>query len=173
MELRRLFIKPYRIYIRKNPHRRIYALFRLGAQKIGCNLSSTIFHKDKLPFVESRKSGIRKAVKEGIEIKESNEFNVFWKLLEENLITTHGTFPVHSLPEIQYLHSKFPNQIKLYVAKASHEIIAGTVLFVMKNVIHVQYISASINGKKTGALDLLFDKLINSIYCNIPIFDFG
>ena len=98
---------------------------------------------------------------------------MFWKLLEENLITTHGTFPVHSLPEIQYLHSKFPNQIKLYVAKASHEIIAGTVLFVMKNVIHVQYISASINGKKTGALDLLFDKLINSIYCNIPIFDFG
>lgn len=151
----------------------IYCLFRLNAIKIGCNISSTITQQNKVPFIESRKSGIRKAKNEKIEIVESEDFKNFWLILENNLKNRYGKKTVHSLQEITLLNERFPEQIKLYVAIHESTIIGGSVLFIMKNVIHVQYIAASEQGKKTGALDLLFDFLINEKYLNFPIFDFG
>ena len=46
-------------------------------------------------------------------------------------------------------------------------------LFIMKNVVHVQYISANEKGKEIGALDLLFENLINEKYNHKDFFDFG
>jgi hypothetical protein len=43
----------------------------------------------------------------------------------------------------------------------------------MEKVVRVQYISANEEGKKLGALDLLFNHLINEKYADIPYFDFG
>lgn len=151
----------------------IYALFRLNATKIGCNISSSIFQANKLPFIESRKSGIRKAKREGIIIKQSDDFAIFWNILETNLMKNHGAIPVHSLNEITYLQSKFPKNIKLFNCIYDDQIIAGCVLFEMKNIVHVQYISANEIGKNTGALDLLFYNLINSEYTHKQVFDFG
>ena len=38
----------------------------------------------------------------------------------------------------------------------------GPLLYVTKQVVHTQYISANIEGKELGVLDLLFDYLINT-----------
>lgn len=151
----------------------IYALYKLNAIKIGCNISSTIFKFNKLPFNESRKSGIRKAIREGVIVKQSDNFASFWEILETNLLKMHGTKPVHSINEISYLINKFPNSIKLFICIFKDQIIAGSVLFVMKNIVHVQYISADETGKTFGALDLLFDNLINTVYADKQYFDFG
>ena len=150
-----------------------YALFKLNAEKIGCNLSSTIDQKNKLAFSESRKSGLRKAIKANIEIRQPSDFIDFWMVLEENLMKTHNKIPVHSLEEITMLREKFPENILNYNCVNEVETIAGCVLFVMKNVVHVQYISANETGKNSGALDLLFDYLINEKYAHVPYFDFG
>jgi hypothetical protein len=85
----------------------------------------------------------------------------------------HQAKPVHSLEEITLLHAKFPQQICNYICLLDGEAVAGFVLFVMKNVVHVQYISANETGKNTGALDLLFHELINEKYTHISYFDFG
>jgi len=151
----------------------IYALFINKAEKIACNISSTIFQNSKLGFIESRKSGLRKSIKECIQIVESNNLSTFWSILERNLQLKFNTKPVHSLREIELLTKRFPENIRLFVAKQKGIIIAGTILFLMKNVIHVQYISANEIGKETGSLDLLFDHLINKEFQHIPIFDFG
>jgi hypothetical protein len=151
----------------------IYVLFLKNAEKTGCNISSTIFQNTKISFTESRKSGIRKSIREGIKISESEGFNEFWKILEGNLSVKFGIRPVHSVREIELLNSRFPDNIRLYIAEYNGTIIAGTVLFVMKNVIHVQYISANAQGKEFGALDMLFDELINQIFNHVPVFDFG
>ena len=50
---------------------------------------------------------------------------------------------------------------------------AGTTLFITPNVIHAQYISASEEGRKNGALDFLFDFLINKYKNSKLYFDFG
>jgi len=151
----------------------MYALFRLGAIKIGCNISSTIFQDGKIPFTESRKSGVRKAKNENVFIEESNDFFGFWNILENNLFSTHRKKPVHSLDEIILLKSKFPDKVRLFICLINGEVVGGCLLFVMNKIVHVQYISANEKGKLSGSLDLLFDELINHLFANIPIFDFG
>lgn len=164
---------PY-IYHRIPAQEDIYALFKVcRAVKIGCNISSTICQEDKVKFTESRKSGLRKAIANNIIVSESSDFEAFWDILNNNLMHKYGVAPVHNIDEIKLLYSRFPSNIKLYLATKDDEALGGTVLFVMPKVIHTQYISASPKGKELGALDILFDKLINQQYVNYAWFDFG
>lgn len=151
----------------------IYTLFLRKAEKIGCHISSVIFQKDILDFAESRKCGIRKSQRNKVQIFESSDFPTFYEILKKNLNDKYNIEPVHSLLEIKLLRRLFPTNIKLYIAEHQGVIIAGTILYIMHNVVHVQYISATEFGKQIGALDLLFYKLINEDYQHIPVFDFG
>lgn len=152
----------------------LYALtWKCKAQLISRNIASTIVVDNKLKFAESRKSGIRKALSLNIEVGESNDVDGFWHVLEDNLGNRYNAKPVHTASEMKLLMSRFPNNIKLYVAKMNGEIVGGTLIYVTPQVVHTQYISASVEGKKHGALDLLFDYIINKVYANCRYFDFG
>lgn len=152
----------------------LYALtWKCKAQLISRNIASTIVIDNKLKFAESRKSGIRKALSLNIEVGESNDVDGFWHVLEDNLGNRYNAKPVHTASEMKLLMSRFPNSIKLYVAKMNGEIVGGTLIYVTPQVVHTQYISASVEGKKHGALDLLFDYIINKVYVNCRYFDFG
>jgi len=61
----------------------------------------------------------------------------------------------------------------LYVAKQQSEVLAGIVLYLINDVAHVQYISASNEGKAIGALDLLFHEVIHHKLKDYTYFDFG
>lgn len=152
----------------------LYALtWKCKAQLISRNIASTIVIDNKLKFAESRKSGIRKALSLNVEVGESNDVDGFWHVLEDNLGNRYNAKPVHTACEMKLLMSRFPNNIKLYVAKMNGEIVGGTLIYVTPQVVHTQYISASVEGKKHGALDLLFDYIINKVYANCRYFDFG
>lgn len=152
----------------------LYALtWKCKAQLISRDIASTIVVDNKLKFAESRKSGIRKALSLNIEVGESNDVDGFWHVLEDNLGNRYNAKPVHTASEIKLLMSRFPNSIKLYVAKMNGEIVGGALIYVTPQVVHTQYISASVEGKKHGALDLLFDYIINKVYANCRYFDFG
>lgn len=151
----------------------LYALFRLNARLLVRNISSTIYQNYKIKFTESRKSGCRKAIRNNIHVEECNDMGVFWGILTNNLVSKYHVKPVHSLEEIQLLQARFPKNIKLFMAYSKDEPLAGTVLYLSDKVCHTQYISSSLKGKELGALDLLFDKLINEVYVEYPIFDFG
>lgn len=166
---------PY-IYHKMPAQEDLYALFRLtNARIVARNISSTIYQDTKVKFIESRKSGIRKAMKAGLKIKESNDFTQFWKVLCDNLMSNHNVNPVHSLKEITLLADLFPKKIRLYVVEDEYgNTLGGTVIYeANEQVVHTQYISASPEGKALGALDLLFDYLINDRYLSVPVFDFG
>lgn len=152
----------------------LYALtWKCKAQLISRDIASTIVIDNKLKFAESRKSGIRKALSLNIEVGESNDVDGFWHVLEDNLGNRYNAKPVHTASEMKLLMLRFPNNIKLYVAKMNGEIVGGTLIYVTPQVVHTQYISASVEGKKHGALDLLFDYIINKVYANCRYFDFG
>lgn len=151
----------------------LYALFRLGAKLMGCNLSSTISNAHKLPFSHSRKDGIRKASKGNVRLSDNPSLADFWIILENNLSLRHGVSPVHSLTEIQKLVALFPGNIILHTVEADAEVLAGAVIYLSGKVAHVQYISASGKGKELGALDYLFHKLIQDVYKDVDFFDFG
>lgn len=152
----------------------LYALtWKCKAQLISRDISSSIVIHNKLKFAESRKSGIRKALSLNIEVGESNDVDGFWHVLEDNLGNRYNAKPVHTANEMKLLMSRFSNNIRLYVAKMNGEIVGGTLIYVTPQVVHTQYISASVEGKKHGALDLLFDYIINKVYANCRYFDFG
>ncbi len=174
IEISEVVYKPLPLIYHRIPAQEdIYALFLQKATKSGCNISSVIYQNNKLRFSELRRRCIQKSLRENIQVCESNDFSPFWKILVSNLAQKFNVKPVHTLPEIELLKSRFPENIKLYTAHKEGVMIGGVVLYIMNQVVKVQYISADEKGKKAGALDLLFYKLIHEIYPDIPIFDFG
>lgn len=151
----------------------LYALFRNNAKVVGRDVSSTIFQKNKVKFYKMRMAAARKAKINEVTIRESDDYDVFWSILEFNLMDRHKTKPVHSLDEINLLHSRFPDNIRLYLAYKDDVVLGGVVVYISRQVIHPQYCSANSMGKKLGALDLIFDYLINTKYTDVPVFDFG
>ena len=152
----------------------LYAIFRATNARLTARDIATVVKIDKpLPCYQIRKSGIKKANQNGITIEESNRWADFWHILTTNLQTKYHVLPVHSLAEIQLLKGRFPQQIRLFTAQLDDEILGGTVVYEYGNVAHTQYISASSEGKKLHALDLLFDKLIHETYRDKTWFDFG
>ncbi len=153
----------------------IYALFRNNSRISVANPAALIPMRERIPFIELRRRGVRKARKNGISANDAPEsLRAFWNVLQSNLEGKYETKPVHSFEEIQLLRNRFPDNIRLHAAvNENGDVVAGVLMFLTPNVAHVQYISASEEGKASGALDFLFDRLINSVYAEKPWFDFG
>lgn len=154
----------------------LYALIHVGKASLSAReISTTILLQNKLRFSEQRRRGVNKAKKNSLIIRQSSQEDVFafWNILNNNLQQKYHTRPVHSNEELQLLMSRFPENIIGYSVLKDEEVIAGTIIFITPQVIHTQYIGASEKGKEEGALDLLFDYLINQKKWNAPYFDFG
>ena len=161
------------IYHKQPCEEDLYALFRNDAKLIGRSISSTIQLDAKIPFSKLRIRMNDKALNNELFIRESNDFSAFWAILENNLAQKHHTKPTHSLQEIAALKTKFPKHIALYEACLPDRVLGGCVLFICDQVVHIQYISASSEGKKTGALDLLFNHIITVLHNAQQYIDFG
>ena len=174
--IRRLIYKPTPwIYHLLPAEEDLYAISTIcNAHLIARHISSTICPTHRLPFTESRKSGIRKAQREALQVREATSFESFWKILTQNLENKYHVRPVHTLDEIVLLKSRFPEAIRLFqVENPSGTVLGGTVIYETPRVVHTQYISASPVGKVQGALDLLFHHLLTEEYKDVEYFDFG
>lgn len=163
---------PY-IYHRHPSQDDLYALFRSNATLLSRTISSTIDLSDKLDYAELRKRQIKKADKMNLTVCESDSLDEFWTILEQNLKENHQAVATHSLSEIEYLRDKFRRNIRLFCTLSDDKVVAGCVIFETDTVAHTQYISASEEGKENGALDFLFDHLINNVFDRKRYFDFG
>jgi len=162
------------IYHRQPAEEDLYALTAVCHARLTIrDISSVIVGNRKMRFSNSRKDGIRKAHRKGLEVHESTDFAAFWQILNDNLTSKYGVHPVHSVAELELLHGRFPEQIKLWIVFDGEQPVGGTLLFLTPQVLHTQYISANVYGKQHGAIDLLFDHLINNVYADYPYIDFG
>lgn len=134
----------------------------------------TIDFRNELKFQERRRRSVKKGEKAGTEIRLDNDFSAYWNgILVPNLRDKFGTKPVHNLDEIQLLHSRFPENMKQANAYVNNEIVAGVTLFEFNNCVHCQYISSNDFGRESGAIDLLFNNLINSYQQKNTFFSLG
>ena len=151
-----------------------YLMHLSDAKLLKRYLYSVIQLKSEIRCSKSIKRDSNLGKRFGFTIEKSNDLSFFWKeVLEPTLLSVHGVQPVHSYDEISSLKNKFPNQIQFFSILLNNKIVGGTVLFVDKNVVHVQYISALREYRKFGALDYLFYKLINEEFSSYEFFDFG
>ncbi len=152
-----------------------YLLFKLKAKNSRKDITSVIANSSKLPLESSnRKRGIKKAIKNNLVVKEVDDFRLFWNdILIPNLQKSHNANPVHTLDEITYLKSKFPDNIKQFIVYKEEIPLAGVTIFETETVAHIQYISANSEGRNLGSLDLLINYLTNDKYTQKNYFDFG
>jgi hypothetical protein len=151
-----------------------YIFFILGARLFRRDAGAVIKIAERFSYQRRRLSAMKNARKIGVEIRQDNDFDIFWNgVLEPNLQLRHGVRPVHSVEEIKLLHSRFPDKIKQFNAYYHGEIMAGVTIFEMDKIARAQYTSGTSEGRKNGSLDLLFDTLISEVYPCKDFFDFG
>lgn len=171
-----LLYKPVpHVYHRAPAQDDLYALFRLDAQRVRCDLSSCIDLAHPLRLSERRRRALKKAQRAGLTLESGAHLaDELWPVLEANLAERHDQKPVHSLNEIRLLLERFPQAISITVARLEKQAIAGTVLFIAGGVCHTQYIASNALGHETGALDLVFDRQIQEARdMRARYFDFG
>ncbi len=152
----------------------LYALFRLDARRIRCDLSSTIDLANRRPLSERRRRSLKKALKSVCISSDIARLPGLWAVLHGNLERKHGARPVHTLEEITLLASRFPELIQMRCAVIDETVVAGVLLFLSANLWHAQYIASSEQGYAVSALDAVFDAVIEEAGDRgARYFDFG
>lgn len=161
------------IYHRLSSDEDIYALFHeCHARIVARDFATNVFLSGEMRWERIRRRGVVRAQNAGVSVERSDNYAAFWDILSLNLHTKYGVRPVHTLQEIELLHSRFPQNIQLYQAVKDGEVLGGVVLYVSHQVVHAQYSSATSDGKKLGVIDFLYNRIFND-YGNYPYFDFG
>lgn len=155
-----------------------YVLWRNGATLEVCNIATTIpLHTPQQPKVEKcRRRRLNQANQHGFKIIEDAPLQDFWPLLEESLLAHHNAKPIHTLSEMQLLISRFPENIRCFIAKRPNGTNAGgVVLYVTNQVVHVQYGHASLQGYEEHVMEFIYFHLLDKYRYDghTLYFDFG
>lgn len=171
---REMVYKPVpHIYHRLPSEEDLYALFRNNAVISGRNIASVVRQDNPIKWSQLRTRCLKKSKVSHVKVSHSSDYQSFWRILCENLNERYDAAPVHSLEEMSLLAGMFPGNIKLYTASLDNEMVGGVVVYVTDLVAHTQYISANQKGKDCGAIDAVFNFLLNDEFKNKPYFDFG
>ncbi len=143
-----------------------FALFARGARYRKRELTAVLplkgsFEENLALFRPTARTAMRKALRAGVEVRESEDFEAFYRILEENLSLRHGVSPTHTLDELQRLAELLPGRIRLFAAFLGEEMIAGTVLFVCNpRALLAFYISQDYSHQSLRPLNLLFARVV-------------
>lgn len=149
-----------------------YAMFLLNAQLLSRSVSGVCCNDVDVSMRQTRRNTVKRAINSGLRVAQTDNPEKFWNILEVNLRERHGVEPVHTLDEIGLLMKRFPNNIRCYEVHQD-QLLGGTIIFESVTTAHAQYISANQEGKKCGALDLLFHELITETFSHKSFFSFG
>ncbi|MDX5417744.1 MAG: GNAT family N-acetyltransferase [Hymenobacteraceae bacterium] len=161
------------IYHRLPAEEDLYALFRSGAALHQRTLNSVVSLENKLPYTQLRKRKIKQGAKYGLEIRESQDFEVYMQLVAQVLEEKYQLKPVHTAKELSRLTTFFPGNIRLYAVFEGETMAAGMVMYESATVAHSQYIASSARGREIAALDFLTDHLLTQVYPHKKYFSFG
>ena len=153
-----------------------YALFRNNASLVKTELSSCISLQAPDSFLRADvKRKFQRAKRLGCTIRTAPTATALWPLIDQVLNKTHGVIPTHSLKEINHLIEQFPQNILVFeVLDEGKNLIGGTVLYLTKHVVHVQYSASNEAGRYLGALPFLFCSLIHEFRTKgYAYFNFG
>jgi hypothetical protein len=148
----------------------LYALHRNNAIVCKREVSSVVDMSKPLAW---RTKSLFLRAKEKVRVVESTNFELFMQTVEAILSEKYQTKPTHTVVELNYLKSKFPNNIYLLLLYNGEEYLGGTIYYVFKNVIHTQYIGLAEQGKKDRALSVAIDFIIEKYRRTHQYLSFG
>ena len=151
-----------------------YMLHKYGGGLYRRDMNLAIDYSKPLMISKSKLKHFRRVSAIGLEMRMDNDFKAFWDgVLIPRLDEKHSAKPVHSVEEIQLLHSRFPDNILQYSVYHEGAIVAGITLFNFGNAVKSQYGATTAEGEKLRALDYLFITLINEYKNKAAFFDMG
>lgn len=173
--IKKIYIKQIpSIYISNFNSELDYLSFIVKAKIFRRDFISVIDLQNKFKISKDRYQGYKRGLKNNLTIKETDCFDEFWnEILIPTLSNKHSVRPVHNLEEIKKLKISFYNNIKQYNVYYGNQIVAGTTIFLTKNVAHVQYTGSNAQKNSLGSLDFLFYSLVTEFFSNYKYFDFG
>ncbi len=143
-----------------------FALIKNGFNYLKRDVSSVVqldVDEDKLLYTyrPEARTAVNKAVKKGVKIKECEEFEEYYKILEKNLKLRHNVTPTHTLSELLKLKKIFPDKIRLWGAFLGDKLIAGVCNFsANEKVVLAFYISHNEDYQEYRAVNLLFFEIM-------------
>ena len=168
-----LLYKPVpHIYHRAPAEEDLYALFRCGARLVRRDLSSTLDMTRRSPMEHGRQYQLKRG-KRTFVVRESTDYAAFMDLVRSALTAKYNVHPTHTKQEIELLSGRFPQNIRLYAAYRGEQLCAGVLVYENTRVAHAQYIAGSDEAKREGALECIFDDLLEKRYASIRYFDWG
>lgn len=162
------------IYARYPAEDDVYALFRHGAEIRSCQVSAAMPLDQPLLFNQSSRQG-RRLLREGsLEIGESDDLEGFWHMLDRRLMERYGEAPVHTVDEMRRLAGRFPNNIRLFMARRRDgQALGGTLVYYAGMVAHTQYIATTEEGRKLNVLPAVVAEIVENHCQGMRYFDFG
>ena len=175
-KLKKLILKPVpRVFCQNYFEAESFIFYKKTFVLINREINSVINLIKPIRIRKGQKYNINKANKKEVIVELSEQYDIFWNILTENLRCKYQVSPAHSLAEIQQLAQHHAPNIKLYVAKRAAQIVAGVVTFsdARQGYVHTQYIGASEEGKKVGAVDAILFHVIQEARLSYQRFSFG
>ncbi len=150
-----------------------YHGFTICRTELGTAMPLQYYHEKKSDSTALRNA--RKAIKNGLTVKESDDLRQYWSILTTNLAKRHQAKPTHTYEEIINLSQRFPDKIKLFGVYKGDVLCAGTLVFILnERVINCFYIAHNEEYQKLRPLNLLFYQLIKwGIKHNYHFLDWG
>ena len=173
--IEKLIYKPIpHIYHRQGAEEDLYALFRNEAVLTVRNMATVINLREPIPSSRLGKRAVNRQRKNDITVSEVESSKSFWDIVVEDRRVRHNVRPVHTDAELDYLKSRFPENIRFFTASLpSGELLGGAVIYLDRGVIHLQYAACTQRGKDLYATDVIYHSLINEILPDNNYFDFG
>ena len=173
--IRRVVYKPVPwVYHQHAAEEDLYPLYWIcKANIISRDIGTVIFMQKHLRWRKDRRRHLRCAQQNGVEVRREDNFRAFWPVLEGNLADRHGVRPVHTVEEMELLHSRFPQNIVQYNAYYEGQVVAGLTFYLSPQVLHGQYCSSTPVGKQIGAVDAIYEQAMYHDFADYTYLDFG
>ena len=143
------------IYHQQPSEEDLYAIIQVCDVRITRGLSSAITREHLNEWYRIRQNGVQKAKKAGVRIEQTEDYHSFWHILSNNLRERYGLNPVHTVEEIELLHQRLPENIRLFVAKEGLQTIGGCVLYAEESCLfRLWYIDRETRNVSQSAIDL-------------------
>ena len=124
----------------------------------------TLPNNDVLMNMNSKTRNLyKKSLENNLVLKEVNtkeEIAIFYQILCKSL-EKYGTKPVHSLEELYELYfDRLPNNIKFYLVYFEDKAVSGSMVFLINDVFHTQYLAADPEYLFVKPMDFMDTSLI-------------
>ena len=162
------------VYHRLPAEEDLYAMFWKCKARLQQRMSGTVIFVDEhRRWRKDHRRRLKQAQTAGVRVERDASLAEFWPILNDNLQRKFQAQSVHTLEEIQLLKSRFPDQIIQYNAYLDNQIVGGITFYLMGHVLHGQYSGTNDIGKQAGAMEAIYDQVLQRDYPHIRYLDFG